>query len=233
MNDRERAQIALILQRAAKFAGVTLDERIKAVYADHSSNGRLQSGATIKAAVDAMNAVLTVLISEMAQRVALVVNDKAAFGELNATLQQILDAFHERLPGVVQVASGRHGSETMDRSVVSATETLFSNWRSDLEAQIAILAYNFDTQAPEVETVSSPSVPSRKDKGGRPRADFWDDAWAATAAALYNGDLVPKTQADVEAAMANWIADQGFNASESSVRARARRLWDLISDPDA
>ena len=232
MNDRERAQIALILQRATKLACASLDERISTIYADHSAKGRLQSGSTIKAAVDAMNDVLSSLTNEMAQRVFDVVSDKSAFDEVRTSLQQVFEAYQERLLGVIRVASGRHGLEPIDRSVASAAQTLFDNWRTDFEAQVDILAFDFDSNPAEtVEVAVSPVAPVRQ-KGGRPRADFWDDAWSAIAAALYDGSLIPKNQADVERAMSDWILSNGFNASESSVRARARRLWDLISTTD-
>lgn len=66
-------------------------------------------------------------------------------------------------------------------------------------------------------------------KGGRPPSEFWDDMWAAIAAALYDGTLNPKTQADVERAMTEWISANGSSAANSTVRARARRLWDRVS----
>lgn len=69
-------------------------------------------------------------------------------------------------------------------------------------------------------------------KGGRPPAEFWDDMWAAVATALYDGTLTAKTQADVERAMAEWIEANGYSAADSTVRARARRLWDRLSAPD-
>lgn len=233
MNDRERAQIALILQRATKFACATLDERIKAVYAAHAAKGLLQSGATIKAAVGAMNVVLSPLIDEAAERVANVVRDEAAFNELNAALQEVFKSYRERLDGIARVANGRGPGQPADRSVLSATEKLFDDWRTDLEAQVAILAFDFSTiPTTALDTHALPQSTVGNGKGGRHRKDFWDDMWAAIAASLYDGDLKPRSQADVERAMAGWIDGHGHSASDSSVRARARRLWDLIAATD-
>ena len=75
--------------------------------------------------------------------------------------------------------------------------------------------------------VKSATIPPAK-PGGRPPAAFWDDLWAAIAVALYVGELVPKTQADIEGAMADWLEGNGHSAAESTIRARARRLWDGI-----
>jgi hypothetical protein len=52
--------------------------------------------------------------------------------------------------------------------------------------------------------------------------------WAAIAANLFNGDLKPNTQADIERAIADWIAANGFDATASTIRERARMLWRLI-----
>jgi hypothetical protein len=211
-------------------ACATLDERIRVIYAQHGATGRLQSGLTIKAAVAAMDETLSKLIPEMAQRVSGVLLSAAAFTELNATVQQILDEYHERLPGVVRTADGRQGRETADRSVVTAAETLFANWRIDLEGQLAILAYDFELPAPATP-IESP-VPGVVKKGGRPPKDFWDDMWAAIAVSLYVGDLKPKTQADVANAMNDWIDRNGLSAAPSTVQSRARRFWDLLLATD-
>ena len=189
----------------------------------------MQSGSTIAAGVKAMGDVFSPLISEMAQRVIAVADEKAAFDLLNIAVRQILDAYHERLPGVVRTASGRPTGQGDDRAVVSAAQTLFNDWRVDLEGQLAILAFDFDAELDPEEEAAVPSVPSAAKKGGRPTADFWDDMWAAIAVSLYLGDIAPKSQADVERAMLSWIEAQGGSAAVSTVRARARRLWDRMS----
>lgn len=66
--------------------------------------------------------------------------------------------------------------------------------------------------------------------GGRPRKDFWEPLLTAIAADLYNGDLTPRLQADIERAMNEWIDANGHEASVGAVRERARALWKLIED---
>jgi hypothetical protein len=56
--------------------------------------------------------------------------------------------------------------------------------------------------------------------------------WAAVAVALYTGDLNPKSQADIERAMAGFLEAQGRDPATSTVRQRARRLWDRLADED-
>lgn len=68
-------------------------------------------------------------------------------------------------------------------------------------------------------------TPPTKHAGGRPPKAFWDDLWANIAAQLYNGDLKPERQADIEKAMHDWLALNDQNAGETAVRAKAKLLW--------
>jgi hypothetical protein len=69
-------------------------------------------------------------------------------------------------------------------------------------------------------------------KSGRPPAEWWDDLWVEMARQLFTGDLQPKRQADIEAAMKNWISSSGHNVADSTVRSRARKLWRAIYAED-
>lgn len=70
-----------------------------------------------------------------------------------------------------------------------------------------------------------PATAVGRKPGGRPKHEFWEDLWVEIARQLYVGDLKPKTQADIEAAMHQWISDQGYEAGGTTVRDRARVLW--------
>jgi hypothetical protein len=65
--------------------------------------------------------------------------------------------------------------------------------------------------------------------GGRPRAEWWDDLWIEICRQLYDGELIPKKQADIETAMKDWLAKRGEHPSDSTIRSRARKLWQAIS----
>lgn len=67
---------------------------------------------------------------------------------------------------------------------------------------------------------------------GRPPAALWDKLWAEMGAQLYNGDLKPENQAQIEKAMLDWAVLKEIKVSESSVRTRARLLWVAISKED-
>jgi hypothetical protein len=64
-----------------------------------------------------------------------------------------------------------------------------------------------------------------RNKGGRPRKDFWEDMLVEMFDQLWHGQLIPKTQADIESAMQDWLSLNDYEASERSIRQRAQRLW--------
>lgn len=85
---------------------------------------------------------------------------------------------------------------------------------------------NDQKKQPEPKT----ETPTLERKGGRPAAPYWDDLWIEICRALYAGELIPKKQSDVEKAMHDWLATKDQSAADSTVRARARKLWDAIND---
>lgn len=69
-------------------------------------------------------------------------------------------------------------------------------------------------------------------KGGRPTALWWDDLWVEIARQLYVGDLQPDNQAVIESAMLNWLTAHGFEAGETTIRERARKLFRSLNRED-
>lgn len=70
------------------------------------------------------------------------------------------------------------------------------------------------------------SIPElQKPKGGRPRKDFWEDLYIDVGYQIYIGDLKPKTQADVQRAMEQWVSDHGHEAGETVMKAAAKKLF--------
>ena len=70
----------------------------------------------------------------------------------------------------------------------------------------------------------------RQTPGGRPPASFWDDLWCSVWGQIYRGDLKPKLQADVEKAMLEWASAHGHEPSHSTIRSRARKLFQALQD---
>lgn len=62
-------------------------------------------------------------------------------------------------------------------------------------------------------------------KGGAPRKDWWDDFWIAICGEIYEGNLKPNRQADLEKAMLNWATNHGHDMSEATARKVAKKLF--------
>lgn len=76
------------------------------------------------------------------------------------------------------------------------------------------------------ERVASGANPPKR-RGPKPKA-FWGAAMSAVEASISSGELKPESLADIEHAMSDWIAEQGFDAGESTVRNYAKPIWDRL-----
>jgi hypothetical protein len=86
-----------------------------------------------------------------------------------------------------------------------------------------------DTPIPAKDQ-SSPLASDTRNRGGRPRKDFWDALWAEMCGQIYEGALIPKRQADIEKAMLDWATNHGHDLSEAGVRPRARILFNRLKN---
>lgn len=228
MDDRERERIRLIATHEGSLVSRTLKEQLEAVVADHAAHGRLHSGATIKVSVRAMQTVADAFLDNIGGKIRGVAQSPESFALLSEAMMDFLNECGSEMPRILKLARGGRTVAEND-SIGLAGMALFNQMRAEVDARLAILAYEFET--PPVTAIEPPlpqgaANPSKV--GGRPPAAFWDDLWAAIATALYLGKLFPKCQADLERAMADWLDENGHSAAESTIRARARRLWDRI-----
>jgi hypothetical protein len=65
--------------------------------------------------------------------------------------------------------------------------------------------------------------------GGRKPADWWEDCLLDLAFQHFRGDLKAESQADLIRAMQAWMMERGFDAADSTVKIRARKLMDAIN----
>jgi hypothetical protein len=226
MIPRVQQQIDLILKHEVNERTRDLQERLQGIYSGHAAVGRLQSGATIKVAVRAMDEIATEAVDRLSEKVLQITQDPEAYDAFQLAIGDLLEFFRDEMPTIVQMAGGRSQGEPVP-SIENAANELFDQLQSKIETKLEILAFNFD--GPSDSSASQPSPQSAKlTKSGRPPASFWDDMWASIACDLYAGTFEPRTQAEVERAMLTWIEGHGFSAATSTVRGRARRLWDRL-----
>jgi hypothetical protein len=229
VNECEQGQLQLLLGHETDLIRRSFKARLIAVYATHNARNVLHSSMTIQAAVAVMGEVSGTAVSDLSEKVRQVVADKDSFGELRNAVEALLDFMASQLPDIIRMATGPASART--ERARGAAEQLFAQVRANVEAKLAIMAFDFE---PSASSQASPGESKALAmKGGRRRGEFWDDMWAAIAVQLYSGDLAPKSQADVERAMADWIEANGESAATSTIRARARRLWDRLTVSEA
>ena len=196
----------------------------------------MQSGGTIRAVIRVMEETGAAFLTESIEQVSAVAQDVEAFAALQASFDDFWNLLASELKSTVNIASGRHVTDDRSDSTSRAAALLFQKSRGLVRQKLELCRFAFTRASPAEpseharsnESPKSASAVTSPSKGGRPIAQHWDDMWAATAVALFTGDLKPKTQADIEAAMLTWLEANGFTAANSTVRGRARRLWDRL-----
>lgn len=190
------------------------------MFAEHAARGTLRSGSTVKVALRAMDEVGAEFIQECVNQVALVEKDADAFVAISDSVGRHI----KFLESQVRRAATKANVFDLDRL------GMLAEVEKRLERELALHRFPFTmpSTAPSAPKGAAPPVSSGR-VGGRPSAAFWDDMWASVASDLYDGTLIPRTQADIERAMFDWIEKHGQRAAESTVRERARRLWNRIS----
>jgi hypothetical protein len=144
--------------------------------------------------------------------------------------QQLADAFEGDLPASTGAA------RTIVREMAATVtyvrlRVLLDQFKATLTSEMKdrrmiVLPRGEEQSRPNALT---PPTPISRRAGGRPAKAWWDDLWAEIAKQLYDGDLKPDRQVDIESAMHDWIAKTGHSAGETQVRERARKLFILMN----
>ncbi len=234
MDEVARAQIRLILVNADDHARLAVKSRLQAIYADHGSKGALHSSSTLKVCVRAMEEQGSRLISDCVDLVSTVAKNTEAFAMLSEANSLFISFLRDELNGVLNMAAPMGGSQLAMQSMVEAAQRLLADVQARLDQQLQIHRYTFTVPyRPPAQAEPTPIQAAAKsenvNKGGKPRAEHWEDMWSSIAAQLYDGDLKPATQADIERAMMGWCVDKQIEIGETAIRERARKLWKVIT----
>jgi hypothetical protein len=90
---------------------------------------------------------------------------------------------------------------------------------------VYFLAESLDVLLPAHTSASRVELEVARNPGGRPRKEWWDDLWCAVWGEVHRGELIPKTQADLERAMLAWAERREESVSESTVKPLARKMF--------
>lgn len=74
-------------------------------------------------------------------------------------------------------------------------------------------------------TIATPVRSVSKNKGGRPPAAFADDLMCAIWGLIYQGDLEPKNQAEIERAMLDWALANDHELGATVARGKAQKVF--------
>lgn len=227
MNERQREQIGRIIVHSTATASAALGLGLIGVQSKFALAGRSGSGAEMVAASEEVARGADCLLNQLVSKIAPVCRTPDAFEEIETAIGRWLRSASDELREYsrkvrsTQLQGHSLSQEIGDRELAKLDEVI--------QRRLEIERFDFEPVASLPMQLAPPRIPK---KGGRPPAEFWDDMWAAIAVMLYDGSLKPKSQADVARAMTDWIEGKGFSSADSSVKARARRLWDKIDSLD-
>jgi hypothetical protein len=238
-DDRTKRHVRLLLDDAIHRIKRTFGDRMKA-YDDQigslsqpwRSESSLQSVATIEEeALDNIEELANRFVAQIVDSVAEVARDTEASVMIREATESLLSFLRHQLDDIVQVAARELPAGGTGAGVYN-TYARFEDLCLQVRRQLDLCEFEFTAPAPlsaldfaAPEPIKVPKAMPPKNSGGRPLAKHWDEMWASIALALYTGDLQPKTQADIERAIQEWLGDHDLEAGPTAVRGRARQLW--------
>jgi hypothetical protein len=230
MDARTRQFIGLVREAIIAECAEEWSKRINQAMAEFSAKGRLHSGATIHFAVQIMEEISVKSIEQLDSKIRPVCPDEYGFHQIETGMASIIAHMEMRLDEVLKTI----GRGTISQSIRAASKDLFDKMASRIKRKVALLEFEYqatETQAAKDNGIATPPqlAPAPMSKVGRPASEFWDEMWAEICCQLFNGDLQPKRQVDIEEAMTQLIENAGETAAVSTVRKRARILWDKLS----
>ena len=227
MDESERGQIERLLSHNFDLAKRGLAEDIGAILAKNAATGLLRSGATVRQVCQAIDLRYLALIPELAGAIGQVSQSREAFLLLRQAFDDAAPHLESEVTRIATLVSSRGSDGQPHRSILNAGLDLFNQHRADLAAKLDIDEFAF------LRTAAVQSAPAAVqsevvapiNRGGKPLAAHWDGMWADIAFQLYIGDLKPKRQKDISAAMFAWFNEAEINVGQTAVTERARALW--------
>ena len=231
MDKVERAQIRLVLEHLASECRSKAAEHHAAMHAELSALGTLQSGATMKAALRIVENLASAFVKDVVAAVADVAQDIDAFSMVLTEVTIILGDLKLGIDQAIKLATVSSGGTDRASSVATEANRLYLELQQSTLRLVNLHRFNFTKPSPRKSvTLAKPlsgkaSGQGVRNRGGKPLAAHWDELWSSIAVQLWNGDLKPKTQADIKNAMLEWFTDKEIDVGETAVTDRARQLW--------
>ena len=236
MDERNKKRIELIIEHETERAFRETHTANQSMLAQHSAQGMLQSGGTIKRAIRICSEIAHRVLDELLIAVGKVERSEDAFGLLRQGFEAFLTRIEaEELFYIARVASGR-GAKAPDDRAWTACKQEFAVHVNELGQRLEIASFDFPL-ATDIERDSKAGANTAhailQNKGGKPLGEHWDAMWAAIAVKLWTGELKPKTQADVKSAMFDWLNEAEIDVGDTALTQRARKLWQAMQSADS
>lgn len=231
MDKVERAQIRLLMEHLVAERRVKAALLNRAMHADHAAKHTLRSGATVRAAVGIAEELAMAFVKDTVAAVADVARDVEAFNMIETEVTIMFQDLQTGIDQAVKLSMASDVAGTRTAPVQAEANRLLRELQAKTLRVLQISRFSFIHTSPNDRTQLFPALQpmalaqTPKNKGGKPLATHWDQMWASIAVQLWNGELEPKSQADISRAMLNWFAIEGVEVGETVVRARARALW--------
>lgn len=197
----------------------------QALYAKLSARSALQSGATVKESLRLIEGFANKYLDQAIELVGKVVKDEDAFGLVAAHLAATFRTFEAHNATAARHACGGPSRNPLPE-VINAADAQFAEVRDLIFQRLQIEKFEF--MGAKQDTAKAKKSQIAKNPGGKPLAKHWDEMWAAIAAQLWNGDIDPRTQADLKRAMFDWLNAAGVDVGDTAVTQRARQLWQAM-----
>jgi len=237
----ERNQVKLILEHLCSETLRKNEAAQNTMHANLSAKGQLGGGSTVTLAIKIIEEQAGHFVQVATDQVSQVANDDEAFDSIALHLTALFRGFEPHLEKALGFSS--RGQSQRSESAKVAADSRFADVRSRIFTQLQIAKYGFlkggigdqGTSGTKggiaAETVMQSS--DKRNSGGKPLAAHWDAMWAAIAVKLWSGELKPKSQAEVKAAMFDFLNTAGIDAGDTAVTQRARQLWQAMQEADS
>lgn len=234
MQPAVRSHIRLALLHAHEQVLIGLKDHLQSLYSQFNADNRLHSDAMLRSAIRAIEEHGRQFVTTAIDRISGVEQSFASFAMIEDGFAGFISVLEAEVENATDTAVGHDGNADHKNNMGKLATEGFGEVRRRLKSQLELHRMPFCLKVSEPAFAQSTSAPhpqpssTPKNKGGRPLADHWDEMWAEIAVKLWNGDWEPKTQADVEREMHEWLAAHDLDAGDTTVRARARKLWDKM-----
>jgi hypothetical protein len=164
MDQTSRAQIRrLILEDADVLARRAVETSLKEIYAKHAAKGSLRSGATIKAAVTALEEIAAGFVTRSVDRVTPVAKDTEAFSMLQEAVEGFLRFLSGKVDSATQIATGADRDGAIQGRITEATRGLYGVSESTLRRQLEIHRFTFTVPQTPLIDPAVLGTPARSD----------------------------------------------------------------------